>query len=239
MNYYKTIFRGDYKPMLSFYDKLCSVAQAFRGYPDWWTDRLSVTLQNFELHCSVQLAHSWYVYAQDAKGDSDEDDRRIREVIEVVASSLPLTEYKRVGFRRIYFYPVSMEFENLVLVVADKLFVQNEQVKAGICPRPEDVAYAVDFGVDSAKIKLRAGPVRGEELERHLQPDRNNNFPVKERFLPANEIYSGLEVGLLVDLDYGQETVKANETLDFYNAAVAFHEKLTKNIVSYIFGLGN
>lgn len=238
MNHYKTIFRADYKPLLSFYDKLYSVSQVFKDYPDWWTDRFSVTLQNFEVHCSVQLAHNWYVYAQDAKGESDEDDNRIREVIEVAASSLGLAEYKRVGFRRIYFYPVSMEFENLVQVVADKLLVQNEQVRRGICPHPDDVAYVVDFGVDSAKIKLRAGPVRGEELERHLQPDRNNNFPVKERFLQANEIYPGLEVGLLVDLDYGREAVKASEILDFYIAAVAFHEKLTKNIVNYIFGLG-
>ena len=238
MNYYKTIFRADYKPMLGFYDKLYSVSQAFADYPDWWTDRMSVTLQNLEYHCSVQLAHSWYVYAQDTKGDSNEDDKRIREVIEIAAPSLGITEYKRVGFRRIYIYPVSMEFENLVMVVADKLFVQNDQIRAGICPHPEDVAYVVDFGVDSAKIKLRAGPVRGEELERHLQPDRNNNFPVKERFLPANEIYAGLDVGLLVDIDYGRETVRESETLDFYKAAVAFHEKLAKNIINYIFGIG-
>ena len=60
----------------------------------------------------------------------------------------------------------------------------------------------------------------------------------KDVFSPANEIYSGLDIGLLVDIDYGREAVKESETLDLYKAAVAFHEKLAKNIINYIFGIG-
>jgi hypothetical protein len=239
VNYYKTIFRLDYVPMLKFYDELYSLSQKFHGYPDWWTDRLSVTLQNFDLHCSLHLAHTSCVYTQDTKGDRDEDDRRIREAIDLAAASMGIAEYKRIGFRRMYLYEASMKFENLVSLFADKFLAQNEEIKAGICPEPEDVAYVVDFADGSAKIKLRAGPVRREELQLHLQPDRSNNFPGKERSMPGAEIYSSCpEVGLLIDLDYSREAVKPSEAGGVYEGAVAFHEKLGRNIVNYLFGLG-
>jgi hypothetical protein len=238
MNYYKTIFRIDYVPTLKFYDGLYSVSQKFHGYPDWWTDRLRVTLQNFELHCSLHLAHSSCVYIQDTKGNKDEDDQRVREAIEVATSSMGVAEYKRFGFRRMYLHEASMKFEQLVSLFADKFLAQNQEIRAGICPDPEDVAYVVDFADGSAKIKLRAGPVKREELELHLQPDTNNNFPPKQRCMAGAEIYADCpEVGLFIDLDYSREAVHPSQALQVYNEALAFHEKLGNNIVNYLFAL--
>lgn len=238
MQYHKTIFRADYLPTLGFYDNLYALARKFEGYPDWMTDRLSVTLQNFENHCSLNLTHASYVYTQDIKGKSDEDDRRIRQVITVAADSLDQKEYRRIGFRRMYLYEVEMKFENLVSLVASKFLIENEEIKAGICPLAQDMSYVVNFSENSAEIKLRAGPISRDELELHLQPDRNNNFPVRDRLMPGVEIYRDCPaVGLFVDLDYSQQHVKLADSLKVYEAALGLHEKLTRNMVRYIFGV--
>ncbi len=238
MNYYKTIFRADYAATLKFYDKLYSLSQSFQEYPDWWTDRLSVTLQNFDRHCSLHLGHKAYVYAQDTRGKGDDDDTRIRKAIDVLSEELEIARYGRLGFRRIYLQTVSMNFENLVSLFTRKLLAQNEEITTGICPHPDDAAYVVDFSEDNSSIKLRMGPMKKAELEIHLQPDRRNNFPIREQSLPGTEIYQDVpEVTLLVDVDYAREAVRAAEVLGFYEDGLAFHEKLGTNVVNYLFGI--
>lgn len=238
VNYYKTIFRADYAASLRFYDKLYALSQAMQGYPDWWTDRLSVTLQNFDRHCSLHLGHKVYVYAQDTKGKEEDDDARIRNAIGLLSEELEIAEYKRLGFRRIYLQKVAMNFENLVSLFGQKLLAQNEEIATGICPHPDDVAYVVDFSEDTSKIKLRMGPMKKAELEIHLQPDRRNNFPLREQSRSGSDIYSDCpEVALLIDVDYFRESVGPDEVLGFYEDGLAFSERLGRNVVQYLFGL--
>lgn len=238
MNYYKTLFRADYAATLRFYDRLYPLSQSFQGYPDWWTDRLSVTLQNFDRHCSLHLGHKVYVYAQDTKGREDDDNPRIREAIEVVSRELEIPKYQRVGFRRIYLQKVVMDFEHLVSLFARKLLAQNKEITEGICPSLDDVAYVVDYSDGGSKVKLRMGPMKKDELELHLQPDRRNNFHVLQQSLRGAEIYSDCpEVTLLVDIDYSRESVGSDDVLGFYEAGLAFHNMLTKNVVNYVFGI--
>ena len=80
--------------------------------------------------------------------------------------------------------------------------------------------------------------MRSDELEAHLQPDRQNNFSINERSLPASELYSRYgEINLFADVDYSKEEVKEGELLNAYEAALSLHEKLARNVVNYVFGL--
>jgi hypothetical protein len=54
---YKTIFQARYKAELKFYELLMPAAQRLREYSHWETDRLRVTLRDFDKHCSVAIAH--------------------------------------------------------------------------------------------------------------------------------------------------------------------------------------
>ena len=237
---HKTIFRVDYKPTLDFYDKLIPMAESFTRYPDWRTDRISITLQNFDVRCSVNLAFNSFWYVRDLKKENsdEEDDQRIREILEKVPTKLDKQKYERVGLRRVYLYPVEMSFENLVSVIRDKLFVQNDEINEGICPQPTDLAYLVDFLQDKLAVKLRVGPVRKEELEQQIQPDRLANLSVKERAFLAEELFAGYrDVSLLMDIDVSKKEPKASELLEVYDASQRVHAKLSKNVVTYVLGI--
>jgi len=236
--YHKTIFRVDYRPSVTFYDKLYSAAASVKGYPDWWTEGLTLTFQNYAEHCSFRLAHNSTVYTQDLKGNPDTDDQRIRQGIEILALIPKEGDYQRAGLRRMYLAPASMIFGDLVSLVGEKFLAQTTQIKEGICPSPIDVSYVVVFQEASAKVRLAAGPMRRDELPSHLQPDTQNNFPPKERSIPVKDLYSDYpEVSLFTDIDYWREEVNATELLGAYEDALSLHQKLAQNVINYVFGL--
>jgi hypothetical protein len=236
---HKAIFKVDYKPKLDFYEKLTSIASGLEEYPDWRTDRLSVTLQNLDSQCSLNLAYNSFWYVREKKEDSTEGDaKRIRAALEKVVPTLENEKFLRLGLRRIYLYAVEMKFEELVSVIDAKLFSQNEVIKGGICPLPTDVAYVVDFIDDKLKVKLKVGPVRRGELELQLQPDRNSNFPVKMRGLPGEELYADYpSISLLIDIDVSKADPRSADLPSIYENAEVVHAKLSQNVVKYVFGL--
>lgn len=236
---YKTIFRADYKPSLDFYDKLFPIASKLQGYPDWRTDRLTITLQNFDEQCSFSLAHTNFVYVRDMERERarGQDDKRIEVALGAVQSHLQIQNYERVGLRCWFVQAVAMSFDDLVSLVSEKFFVQSKQIKDGICPQPTDVAYAVHFEDNDLEVRLRAGPLKRDEIELQFQPDRGN-LPLKKRTLPSEELFSEFpEASLLMDIDTSRKKVSSKEISQTYTDAQTLQSKLSQNIARYVFGI--
>lgn|GEM_PF-5212155 len=240
LNNYKTVFRADYKPNLNYYSRMFDTAAQLTGYKDWVTTGLAITLQDFDERTSFTLAHNFLAYVRDVcpREDLGDDAKRVAEIVEKVPKQLDIGKFQRLGFRCWFLYPVEMNFEQLVFVVADKFLLQNKEIKEGICPAPTDAAYAVHFTEGSLKVVLRVGPMKREEVDVQFQPDRNSNFAVKERALPSEELFSNLpKASLLIDIDASQTEVQSNLLRKFLDDAQALQVKLSKNIVQYVFGL--
>lgn len=208
-------------------------------YPDWQTNGLSVALQDYEARCSFNLTYNSFVYVREMKREHSQsaDEARIRPIIESVAPRLERKLYQRVGLRCWFLAPVEMTFEQLVSLLSDKFLVQNEQIAQGICPSPSDLAYTVVFSDNGLRVHLRAGPLRRDEVELHLQPDRNN-LPVKIRNLPTEELFSDFpEVSLLMDIDISKKDVRHDDLSSIYDGAQRIQSKLSQNILRYVFGL--
>jgi hypothetical protein len=70
---YKTIFQARYKAELKFYELLMPAAQRLHEYSHCETDRLRVTLRDFDTHCSVAIAHDSFSYEQDSQDTAMEE----------------------------------------------------------------------------------------------------------------------------------------------------------------------
>jgi hypothetical protein len=235
---YKTVFKADFKPQLSFYEKMFPAASLLTGYKDWLTSGVAITLQDLERWSSCSLSHETFAYIRDAKEETEgQDDRRIREVIQKLPPKLDVKEFKRMGLRSWYLHSVKMTFENLVSLVADKFFLQNKEIREGICPRPSDVAYTVNFMDDGLLVTLRVGPLKREEIEQQFQPNRNMNVPVKKRTLPPEELLADYpETSMLIDIDVSQKDVAQDDLLETYLDSQRVHAKLSQNVVKYVLG---
>jgi hypothetical protein len=131
-----------------------------------------------------------------------------------------------------------MKFDELVFVANEKFLVHSKEIKEAISSAPTDVAYAIHFDEGKLKVALRAGPVRRDEVEAQFAPDRNSNFAVKERALPAEELFEDLPmVALLMDIDTSRSDVQAADLGQFLTDARALQAKLSENIVKYVLGL--
>jgi hypothetical protein len=211
-----------------------------KDYPDWHTTGLAVTLQDFESQCSFTLAHNSFNYARDMKREKSKgaDDARIHSILEQVVPLLEKKSYERVGLRCWFLYSVEMNFDKLVSLVAEKFFVQNEEIRKGICPTPVDVAYTVNFVDNDLPVHLRAGPLKRDQIELNFQPDRNSNMSVSMRATPPETLYSDFpDVSLLIDIDVSKKDVKAAELPNFYVGAQEIQSKLSTNMVRYTFGI--
>jgi hypothetical protein len=237
---YKTVFRADFKPKLSFYPQLFDTASQLTGYKDWITTGMAITLQDFDTRTSFSLAHNFLAYVRDMypKENLENDAKRIAEIAEKVPARLGIDNFQRLGFRCWFLLPVEMNFTQLVFVVAEKFLVQNKEIKESICHAPTDAAYAVHFNEGDLKVALRAGPMKREEVDNQFQPDRNSNFAVKERALPSEELFGSIpEASFLIDIDASQMDVKRDGLVKFLAEAQALQVKLSKNIVQYAFGV--
>ena len=216
------------------------MAYALPDYPDWLATGLTATVQNLEDWCSVHLSFNSVMYSREIQKNNEKygDEKRIKKMLEVVLPKLGVDSFERVGLRCWFISPVEMKFEQLVEVVAKRFLLDNKEIRDGICPEPIDVAYAVHFLDTNFKVQLRVGPVRRDELEAQLVPNRNINVPVSKRTLTPEELFADLpSVGLLADIDVSRTDVKAKDLSGLFEQGLALHEKLSLNIGKYVFGV--
>jgi hypothetical protein len=226
--------------MLIFYDKMFPIASHLTDYPDWRTDRLSMTLQNFDSWCSVNLMFNSLTYVREMKTENKkgDDSRRIKDLLKVVSSNMEIHNCVRVGLRCWFLHQVEMNFENLVALVYDKFLVDNEPIRKGICPFPIDAGYGVTFRDNGFDVRLRLGPMKREEIDLQFSPDRMSNFPVKSRAVPSEELFSWFpEVSLLMDIDVSRKDPKQIDLPNLYEEAQKIQSTVSHNIVKYVFGL--
>lgn len=201
-NLYKVIMQVRYKPELTFYNLLYGAAKKI-NFPHWVTDRLNVTLRDYDEYCSVTISHNNFAYEQDS-GDENLEVRNINHIIDILPSELDLVESTRIGYRRRYLIPVNMSFVELNSLMNLKVYSDSLRNLVGF-PEVKDMMYRVDLTDGEFDAHLTVGPVSQTEIpqrigfneDHHINPNSKNPLP---------EIYSAYpEVAIFVDIDVYQE----------------------------------
>ena len=197
------IMQVRYKPELTFYDLLYGAATKIENFPHWVTDRLNVTLRDYDEYCSVTISHNNFAYEQDSS-DENLEVRNINHIIDILPSELDLVESTRIGYRRRYLIPVSMSFAELNSLMNLKVYSDSLRNLAGF-PEIKDMMYRVDLADGEFEANLTVGPVGQAEIPQRIGFNENHHIdPNSENPLP--KIYSAYpEVAVFVDIDVYQE----------------------------------
>lgn len=201
-NLYKVIMQVRYKPELTFYNLLYGAAKKI-NFPHWVTDRLNVTLRDYDEYCSVTISHNNFAYEQDS-GDENLEARNINHIVGILPSELDLVESTRIGYRRRYLIPVSMSFTELNSLMNLKVYSDPLRNLAGF-PKVKDMMYLVDLVDGEFDAHLAVGPVGQTEIPQRIGFNEGQHIdPNSENPLP--KIYSAYpKVAIFVDIDIYQE----------------------------------
>ncbi len=233
----KTIFEIRYEPQLRFYDLLITAAQEMAEYPNWETDRLSVTRKDFDKRCSVTISHNSIGYEQDSP-DEDLEAERIQGVLAKLLSSLEITSLTRMGYRRQYLLAADMPFDSLVAVMNVKFFSQDETLRAALPPQVTDVMYRIDSRRSEYSYHITGGPVRRQETPRWLVYNRAHHLkPSTAEQDYRNIVNSYPEVAFFLDIDmYRQaEPVDSSIASSFVDHARSDLSSMAAKLAEYLF----
>ena len=236
---YKTIFQVRYKPSLKFYELLMPAAQRMTEYPHWQTDRLSVVLWDFEKQCSLSIRHNAFGYEQDVS-DEEMEKQYIQHALAELSQALEIKDFIRLGFRRNYLINVDVPFESLVTILSVKLLSQDEQLRRIMPQTVDDIMYRVNSTEEPYRFHFTIGPVRKQEIPRHLVYNQAHHLNPET----ADEDYRAIiakypEVAVFIDIDMYQlgKQLGIEETKLFIaNARKKVHHIATE-LTNYLFSL--
>lgn len=234
---HKTIFQARYKAELKFYELLMPAAQRLHEYPHWETDRLIVTLRDFDKHCSMAIAHDSFSYEQDSQ-DTAMEEKYVQQVLDELPAALQVDFFTRLGYRRQYLIAVDMPFDGLVRVMNLKLFSQDERLRRIMPVQVEDLLYRIDSRDEPYRYHLTIGPVRKPEIPRYVAYNRQhhlNPLTSEKEYLAILDKYP--EVAVFLDLDLYQESerLQAGEAAPFIADARHKLQSLAEDVSAYLF----
>ncbi len=234
----KVIFQARYNPQITFHNILHVAAQELtETYQDWETDGLRATLKDFNNHCSVQIGHDSFTYEQDFDSEQLEVER-IDEIVEKLPKSLQIKVFRRLGYRKILLHPVKMDFASLVKVMEVKLLTQDPSLKDSL-PPVKDLMYRVDLSEPPLDYHLTVGPLRKNEISRHVSPNLQNNYApsgYNQAKAMTNIVDAYPEVAIVIDIDVFMvgEALELSKTEGFLKDARHKVQTLSSTISDYL-----
>jgi len=234
---HQTIFQIRYKAKLEFYNLLISTAQKMSGYPHWETNRMRVILKNFEEHRSLAISHNTFTYQQDSN-DEKMEAKHIQQTLENLPGELKIQSFNRLGYRKKYLTPTKMSFDSLVNILYIKLFSQDDTLRRALPSKIVDLMYRMDFRDDIYRYHITVGPVRKDEISKHIAYNVENHLNPKTRNKEYQEIIKKYpDVAIFSDIDFYQESEKLSlkDTESFVSLANRKVYDIINDMNNYLF----
>lgn len=232
----KTIFEVRYKAKLDFYDLFFSAAQKMGEYPHWLTDKLSITLKDYEKRCSLTIRHRNIGYDQ----DSDEieiEEKNIKKAMNLLPEGLNISSFARLGFRRKYLITMPMHFNELKDILDVKLLSQDRKFREILPTRVDDFSCILDLSDDNSKFHINIGPIEKSQIPRWIDFDKENHLDPETKqkdYLKILEGYPDAAVFIDIDIYREEKEIMVKKAFPFYiearkrieNMVISFNEYL-------------
>lgn len=232
----KTIFQIKYESKINFFDRLYKNEELIEKFPHWETDRLRVTLHDFEKKHSLTIAYNNATYDSDLY-DKNNEDEIISFLISKITNIVDDGSFSRIGLRRFYLIKQEMSFDELVEIIYLKLFTDDFQ-KLFINPI-ENSSITINANYNEYKYRLILQPIQKDEVPKLIQySDYHLERDLPKRMEELNKIFfSYPDVALLLDIDYFlvEKKLRQESLIKFWDTSRRDINHIIKNIISMIF----
>lgn len=234
---HKVVVEARYDASLGFYDRLYPAAQALTEYADWQTDRLTVVLKDFAVHCSAYISLKRFGYEQDSHDEALETER-VDSLLATLPNAINVREFKRIGYRRKYLLPLDIDYDRLVQIMDVKLFCRDDALLQCIPRDTTDLLYRTDAAEGDNRFHLTIGPVRNEEIPKLLTFNAENHLDPEDRDAALRKIVEGYPtIGVYFDVDMYHDAahVDVDGAGSFIRAARARLSRMVADLTTYLF----
>lgn len=238
----KYIYQIRYKPSLSFYEKLFKLDKIFSGFKHWQTDRLRISLRDYDKKHSLTIKHDSTTFESDkpsiktAKGVIN----TVNENFHEYSNS---SEIQRLGCRYMGFIKNELSFEELNEILKLKIF--NKDFLNTV--NKEDVFdHSIVFNtiINNLTCRINIGPIRKVEIphfiqfntENHIDPNSvdkyeelakvYSNYPDHSLFFDVDVFTDNSKNGTVDIMQFLEDSHKAFETQIDHLRSFIFQEKL-------------
>lgn len=231
----KAIFQVNYKAYLEFYEKLFKLNKIFDKFPHWITDRLKITLKDYDKMHSLSIKHDAVIYDSDKFKEKEEE-----EIITILDDNFKLfanfDSINRVGHRFLCFIHCDLSFEDINELLKNK-FISNEMLTVFNKESVIDHSVVIRSEINNYQIRIQIGPIKKKEVpefikfnaEHHIDQSSLSKFSQI-----SNELDSYPDSALFFDLDIStDETIKSFN--DFRNETLDILKELEKKISNWVF----
>lgn len=232
----KSIFQIKYKPVLSFYDNLYKKDNIFNQFPHWQTDRLKVTLRDYEKRHSLTLKHDSIIYETDNYSNKFEKDiiNLISDNINEITTTDKIT---RIGHRFFCLAPVKISFNELVTILNLKLF--SKDFINSVTQKIDDSTVTITSTHADLKYRLQVGPMKDKEVPGFIIFNIENHIDASstKKYSDLAELVENYpETSFYIDLDLlTQENASNYDILKFYKKTKSSFSEITNSLLKYIF----
>ena len=233
----KSIFQIRYDPKLCFYDKLYKNDKLADKFPHWQTDRLRVTLRDFDKKYSITIAHDNTFFESDMYHKQSEEEM-ISLLISEISNFVDDGTFSRFGFRRYYLIDKEMSFPELVEIINLKYFTN--YFKKIFEDQINDSTITIISSINGNDFRLMLGPMKKKgipnfikyNIENHIDPEPN------KRVQELSKIFKNYpDIALFLDIDYylTGKGLKKDSLEKFWETSKKDIPQIIGNITSNLF----
>lgn len=232
-NIKKAIFQIRTKPRLDKFINIFNISDLTNYFPHWETDRVFLTVKDFEKKHSLVFKADSITYESDDYKFSE-----LEKIINLIKDKKGVIyeneDIIRLGIRFQTLSQINnLSFDELVEILNLKIL---NSTFAKLINQISDNSFVFDINLkDEIKCKVQFGPMKKKEVEQYISPNVKNHFdPTSvDRLLKIHEIFRDLpENNLFIDLD-----ISTTDKIDvdvFLSKAITEYNKLIEEIKSYI-----
>ena len=231
----KYIYQIRYKPSLSFYEKLFKLDKIFSGFDHWQTDRLRISLRDYDKKHSLTIKHDSTTFESDKPSINS-----AKEIISSVNDNFQEysnpSEIQRLGCRYMGFIKNELSFIELNEILKLKIF-NKEFLNAINKEEIYDHSCVFNTVINSLSCRINIGPIRKAEIPHFIQFNTENHIDQnsRDKYDELAKVYSNYpDHSLFFDLDLFIDNSKT-KTFDI----IGFFEESHKAFETQIDGLRN
>jgi hypothetical protein len=233
----KTIFRINYTPNLSFYDRLYKNVEIAKNFPHWETDKLQVVFKDFEKKHSVTIAFNNSVFESDLFSSKTEEEA-ISHLISHITNYVDDNTFNKLELRRYYLVKQEMSYKELVKILNLKLF--SDSFKSIFHNQITDSTVIIISNIDECTLRLTLGPMQRNEISRFIRPNEQHIDPLpSKRIEDFNIIFKSYpDVSLYLDIAlFSEQKIFNQESMKkFWNYSKEKVAEIIDNTVANILG---